>query len=93
MFMVRKHKRPVSIHGKRLRPFAYTKAEKKLPLSVHRKFERCVLRVKQRLPKKCAVLGYPGLEARIKGCYNPFSICRTSVYKPAILRMKRKSRR
>jgi len=49
--MVRKHKRPVSIHGKRLRPFAYTKAEKKLPLSVHRKFERCVLRVKQRLPK------------------------------------------
>jgi len=39
------------------------------------KYERCVKKVKVKLPKNCAKNGYSG-----KGCYNPWAVCQKSVY-------------
>lgn len=38
------------------------------------KFERCVKKVKKRLPKRCSRQKWKG-----KGCYNPWAICSRSV--------------
>ena len=60
------------------------------------KYERCVLKVKSRLPKSCEKKKWKG-----KGCYNPWAICTRTVGRPkksvqkskSIKKSKRKSRK
>jgi hypothetical protein len=57
------------------------------------KYERCVLKVKSRLPKSCEKKKWKG-----KGCYNPWAICTRTVGRPkksrkSVKKSKRKSRK
>lgn len=50
-----------------------------------RKLERCILKVKARLPKTCKTLGYPAGTVKYKGrkvrCFNPWAVCRSRLSK------------
>jgi len=50
------------------------------------KFERCVLKVKEKQPKSCEKSKWKN-----KGCYNPWAICNKSVGKPRRVGRPKKS--
>ena len=51
------------------------------------KYERCVLKVKERQPKSCEKNKWQG-----KGCYNPWAVCTVRVGRPKKVGRPRKSK-
>jgi hypothetical protein len=67
--------------GEGVKPFAWTECELKYP-EVQEKLERCVLKVKERLPKWCLEEQAWGQTREGETCYNPWAVCRASVKCP-----------
>ena len=55
--------------------------------SKNSKYERCVMKVKSKLPPSCVENKEYG---KLKGCYNPWAVCTKSVGRPEKLRSSRR---
>jgi len=64
-----------------IKPFAWTECEKQFP-EVREKLERCVMKVKERLPKWCLEEEAWGETRQGETCYNPWAVCRASIKCP-----------